>query len=71
MADLRPDLARELVEVVGHPELTAWDIMPGSGKKCLWRCAVCGHEWVTTPDLRHKRGAGCKECWNRRRRKLR
>lgn len=68
LADLNPDLAKELVKVIDDPTLTAWDIGPGSGKRCLWRCAACGHEWTTTPDQRTKRGTGCKACWERRRR---
>ncbi|MEW2259741.1 zinc-ribbon domain-containing protein [Streptomyces sp. NPDC047869] len=68
MADLNPDLAKELVKVIDDAMLTAWDIGPGSGKRCLWRCAACGHQWTTTPDQRTKRGTGCKACWERRRR---
>ncbi|MFF5111509.1 zinc-ribbon domain-containing protein [Streptosporangium sp. NPDC000509] len=75
LAELEPDLARELIEVIGHPEKTAWDIKPGSGIPCRWRCSAkgCGHEWLKTPNARTRKNVreGCPPCSVKRRAALR
>lgn len=38
------------------PETTA----TGSNKKVWWKCAVCGHEWLQSPNIR--RLGGCPAC---------
>ena len=35
-----------------------------SNKRVWWKCDVCGHEWMTTPNNR-TRGTGCPACSNK------
>ena len=65
LAVLNPELAKEW-----HPtkngNLTAFDVMPGSGKKVWWKCPkVDDHEWQTSPRNR-KKGDNCPICSNRK-----
>lgn len=38
-----------------------------SSKKRWWLCKVCGNEWDARISDRTKKGAGCPECWKKRR----
>jgi len=59
LATVRPELAAQW-----HPtrngELTPVAVLPGSGRRVWWQCAV-GHEWQTSPASRC-RGARCRQC---------
>jgi hypothetical protein len=52
-----------------HPSLAleacGWDprtVFAGTGKKLLWKCAVCDHRWESTGTNRVFRQAGCPAC---------
>ena len=53
-----------------HPELAfeyqgdATKVMAGTGKKLLWKCRICEHEWETTGSSRVQ-GHGCAACTNK------
>ncbi|HTU79411.1 MAG TPA: zinc-ribbon domain-containing protein [Solirubrobacteraceae bacterium] len=53
-----------------HPtrngELDPYTIGAAAKRKVWWHCARCGHEWQTTPWLRHTEGTGCPLCGRRR-----
>ncbi|WP_158578687.1 zinc-ribbon domain-containing protein [Spongiactinospora rosea] len=68
LAEVNPELAAQLVEVVDHPGWTAWDLLPNSNKPCIWRCpnADCRHEWPAPPGRRTNQGSGCSECGRKR-----
>lgn len=61
-----PDLAREFVEVVDRPHLTAADLAPGCDERVRWRCADCGHEWAARVANRSVLQTGCPPCSYRR-----
>lgn len=60
LASENPDIAAEW-----HPtdngDLTPDKIAPHSNKKVWWQCPA-GHSYLTTPDKRTGRGAGCPYC---------
>jgi predicted nucleic acid-binding Zn-ribbon protein len=60
LAQLRPDLAREALDV--DPS----QLGTGSRTRVRWRCSTCGHEWVATVKKRANEGSGCPRCVNRR-----
>jgi len=62
IAILNPEVAQELVEVLGRPHRTARNTAPGSNLYARWRCASCTHEWVTTVASRALSGHGCPSC---------
>jgi len=59
LATLNPELAKQW-----HPtknrNFTAYDIVPGSGKK-VWWLGTCGHEWETSVRNRTA-GKDCYRC---------
>ncbi len=62
---LRPDLLDEW-----HPtrnqDLDPSSISLGSHICVWWRCAICGHEWQSTPHSRSRaKGPGCRACSSR------
>lgn len=64
LAELRPDLARELHATrngnIDPKRLAAW-----ATKRVWWRCRSCGHEWQR--DVRGRTaGAGCPACGRQR-----
>ncbi|HHD2751341.1 TPA: zinc-ribbon domain-containing protein [Clostridium perfringens] len=63
MANTNPELAKEW-----HPskngKLTAYDVVPGSGKKVWWKCER-GHEWKASISSRYA-GLGCPYCSNKK-----
>ncbi|WP_396231019.1 zinc-ribbon domain-containing protein [Frankia sp. EI5c] len=65
LAEVNPDVASDLVEVVNHAGWTAYDLLPFSNKSCLWRCAECDYEWPA-PVSRRSSGGGCPECARKR-----
>lgn len=64
LAEVDPPLAAELIEVIGHPGWTAYDLLPNSNKPCTWRCPepACGHEWPAPPGRRSGQKSGCPKC---------
>ncbi|MEV6670924.1 zinc-ribbon domain-containing protein [Streptomyces sp. NPDC051162] len=68
LAERRPDLAAQLIEVIDRPELTAWDLFPQSNYPCQWKCPNedCGHEWPAQPSGRVSDGRGCPPCSRKR-----
>ena len=59
---LHPSVAAEFVTNVDHPEWGPTALRPGSSQQCRWRCAVCCHEWTSTPYQRCVLGQGCPPC---------
>lgn len=45
-------------------EFDPFKITCGSGKKPLWCCRFCEHEWFATPEKRYCQGSGCPACIN-------
>ncbi|MFI9843983.1 zinc-ribbon domain-containing protein [Nonomuraea sp. NPDC051941] len=68
LAEVNPELAAQLVEVVDHPGWTAPDLLPNSNKPCIWRCPDpdCRYEWTAPPGRRTNQGSGCSECARKR-----
>jgi hypothetical protein len=68
LAEVNPDLAAELIEVIGQPGWTASDLRPKANKLCLWRCpdTSCQHEWQASPAHRSGDGTGCPKCARKR-----
>jgi hypothetical protein len=68
LAEVNPDLAAKLIEVIGHPGWTASDLRPKSNKECLWSCPDpgCQHEWLASPGHRSGEGTGCPKCARKR-----
>lgn len=70
LADLRPDIAEELIgfEDPKDRNLTAWDVKRGQDKRAIFRCKTCGHVWTTTIKARTVKkkngvnGTKCPEC---------
>lgn len=61
-----PSVADQLVEVVGHPGLTATDLAPHGDDRALWLCPQCGHRWEARVANRTVLGTGCPPCSSRR-----
>ncbi|MGP2441362.1 zinc-ribbon domain-containing protein [Streptomyces sp. JW3] len=61
-------MAAELIEVVGHPGWTAFDLLPTSNKTCQWRCPEpqCRFEYPAPPKRRTGQSSGCPRCACRR-----
>lgn len=38
LGDVNREMASELVEVIGHPDWTAFDLLPNANQDCLWKC---------------------------------
>ena len=53
-------------EVSPNNDLAAHELSPYSGKKTVWRCSKCSHEWVTTVSNRTTHNSGCPHCFNAR-----
>jgi rubrerythrin len=70
LADLRPQLAAELVACRPSPERTAATLRPASNLLCRWRCSTCRHTWDASPASR-VRGGGCPVCARERLRRAR
>ncbi|MFD9766901.1 zinc-ribbon domain-containing protein [[Kitasatospora] papulosa] len=68
LAEVNPTMAAELIEVVGHLDWTAFDLLPMSNKTCQWRCPEphCGHEYPAPPKRRTGQSSGCPRCARRR-----
>jgi hypothetical protein len=68
LAETNPTMAAELIEVVGHPGWTAFDLLPNSNKACRWRCPepTCRHEYPAPPGRRSGQSSGCPECARKR-----
>ncbi|MFF5512091.1 zinc-ribbon domain-containing protein [[Kitasatospora] papulosa] len=66
LADLHPEISSEFVRNESHPENTPERLRAASQQRCCWRCACCGHEWVTAVANRTA-GRGCPQCANERR----
>ncbi|MGY5135575.1 zinc-ribbon domain-containing protein [Streptomyces nigrescens] len=64
LQDRFPEVAAELVEVIGRPGRTAIELRPGSGMECRWRCAKpgCPGSWMASPEQRTRRGGTGKRC---------
>lgn len=63
-----PKIAKEwCYDKNGH--LTPAMIMPGSGSKLWWRCAICGNVWLAVVSSRTAGGVGCPKCAEYQRRK--
>ena len=61
LATTHPELVKEYST---RNELTADQVMAGTGKKLWWKCSKCGHEWQATGSDRVQ-GSGCKICSGR------
>jgi len=59
MAVTHPHLAEEYSD---KNELPANKVIAGSGKPFLWKCKDCGHEWITSGNLRVNQKTGCPAC---------
>lgn len=63
LAVTHPELSEEW-----HPTkngyLTAYDVVPGSGKKIWWKCKN-GHEWQNVVNKRAIQGQSCADCHGR------
>lgn len=66
IATTHPDLADELVEIVGRLARRASDVSSGSNLAASWRCATCDQEWVAGVSTRAIAGHGCPTCARRR-----
>ncbi|MEU8701637.1 zinc-ribbon domain-containing protein [Streptomyces sp. NPDC048680] len=68
LAEVNRVMATELIEVVDHPGLTAFDLFPTSNKKCRWRCPDphCQFEYPAPPCRRTSQSSGCPQCARRR-----
>ncbi|WP_443033739.1 zinc-ribbon domain-containing protein [Streptomyces sp. CA2R101] len=68
LAEVNPALAEELIEVKGHPDWTAFDLLPYSNKVCLWKCpdSACGYEYPASAARRSGQSTGCPQCARRR-----
>ncbi|MFI7368215.1 zinc-ribbon domain-containing protein [Streptomyces sp. NPDC050149] len=68
LAEVNRAMATELIEVVDHPGLTAFDLFPTSNKKCRWRCPDphCQFEYSAPPSRRTSQSSGCPQCARRR-----
>lgn len=44
-----------------NPNVEALEEIKGDKVKTLFRCKICGHEWLTSPN-NLKKGKGCPEC---------
>ncbi|MFI6797615.1 zinc-ribbon domain-containing protein [Streptosporangium canum] len=64
LQDLFPQIAAELVEAIGRPELTATGLRVNSHMDCNWRCAKpgCDGSWEAKPAQRTRRGGTGKRC---------
>jgi hypothetical protein len=58
---LNPELADEWVECVSKHGLTAETVLPKSGRKVLWQCPTCAHQWEARIAERSE-GHGCPVC---------
>ncbi|MET8310756.1 zinc-ribbon domain-containing protein [Micromonospora sp. NPDC005173] len=67
LANMFPDLAKELVENLSRPEMSSEWLPAGSGDRCLWRCVTCQHEWRTLVVSRTRSKSGCLRCAPRNR----
>ena len=64
LAEERPDLLKELAP--GKNEwLDPTKIAAGSGKRVIWRCPFCGHEWPASIFNRAIKGTRCPVCTGR------
>lgn len=59
-----PELAQEW-HMTRNGELTAEDVLPGSGRVVWWQCHN-GHEWQAAVVKRYQRKDGCPYCSGRR-----
>lgn len=68
LGEVNPTLAAELVEVVDHPDLTAFDLRPNANKICLWQCphSDCGHRYKAPLNRRMSQSSGCPKCSRKR-----
>lgn len=57
-----PGLAAQLVANLTSPGVGLQARRPASVDRCLWRCAVCTHEWEATIANRVTKGSGCPKC---------
>lgn len=56
-----PNLVAEW-NVERNAGLTPDKIAAYSNQKVWWRCAACGHEWISSVNNRTSNGQGCPEC---------
>lgn len=71
IATAYPTASQEFVENLSRPGTMKEWIAPVSGDECLWKCALCGSQWIQTVATRFqekKDGAGCKACRKKQRR---
>ncbi|MBW9213276.1 zinc-ribbon domain-containing protein [Mumia sp. zg.B53] len=61
LLDLFPDVAKQFLENLTHPDREPDRLKAASHDRCRWRCAW-GHEWETTVSNRTRGGTGCPEC---------
>jgi hypothetical protein len=59
-----PNIAEELIAVIGYDAVTSDCLQPSDQRECRWRCAVCAHEWSCSVTKRATGGAGsgCPKC---------
>lgn len=71
LADLYPAIAAEFICCVDEPGRTPMDLLPGSDRRCRWRCASCGRDRDLTVGgrvgTRHRRCQKCRQARNQSR----
>ena len=58
--NLRPDLEKNWD--YEKNTISPSEISLGSHKKVYWKCAICGHTWITMMFNRTTHKAGCPKC---------
>jgi predicted nucleic acid-binding Zn-ribbon protein len=66
LAVQHPGLAAQL-HPTHNPGVDPAVVAAASSRPAWWVCAMCGHEWLASPQTRGK-GHGCPACYARRRR---
>lgn len=69
LAAVAPDVAQQWHPTLNGP-ITPFDVSPGSSRKFFWQCPrVPTHVWSATANNRARKGSGCPQCADRRRKK--
>ena len=43
-------------------EIEPTEISPKSSKKVWWKCSICGHNWLSSPNSRNGKKTNCPKC---------